>query len=106
MGAQSFAVTAEGDTLQKAFAAAQIEAAFWHGHGPDSGTIAEKSSVRLIAPPANIAGNREALMDWASDLLYDDDLDPHHQWIQDKWAPAAAVPIGPQQWLFFGYATT
>lgn len=104
MGAQSFAVTAEGDTLMKAFAAAQHEATYWHGHGPDSGTIAEKSSVRTLAPPAAIAGNREAIMQWAVDLLYNDDIDPHLEWVQQKAAPAAAIPLGPHEWLFFGYA--
>jgi hypothetical protein len=51
MGATSFYCTARGETASEAFAAAQESARYEHGHDGYTGTVAEKSSFRLVDVP-------------------------------------------------------
>ena len=48
MGASDFITIAKGTTAQKAFASAQEDACYEHGHGGYTGTIAEVNSFRMI----------------------------------------------------------
>jgi hypothetical protein len=44
------------------------------------------------------------IVQWAYDVLEgaSDDL----MWVMEKWEPAAAVSLGNQEWLFFGWASS
>ncbi len=105
MGAKSFAVTAPGATLTKAFWQAVTDAQFDHGHAGDTGTIAEKSAVREVRPPAGVSGE-EAIREWAYGVLDDEITDPALAWINSKWAPAAAVMLDRKTWFLFGWASS
>ncbi len=48
MGATEFSTTAKGRTAHDAFQAAREEAAYWHGHGGYTGSVAEKHDFVLI----------------------------------------------------------
>jgi len=128
MGSCDFSVKAKGKTPQAAFNAAVDQAAYDHGHGGYTGTIAEKSSFVMIHDtPATVAVKLkmfplrddcgvsdtslverllstdtalatrtipEALME-----LEDDRID-------DKWGPAGCVQTGPEEYIFFGWASS
>lgn len=96
MGAMSFMASAKGATAKEAFIAAREEAAYEHGHGGYSGTIAEKGRFVQIAVPTG-----QTAADFAEELMEGDD--PR---IADKWGPAGCVEVGKGSWLFFGYASS
>lgn len=97
MGASTFISAAPGKDVAEAFANARSDAAYWHGHGGYTGTIAEKDSYVLISPAAM---PRDEAMELANRLLDEDD--PR---ISDKWGPAGAVLTNTGEWLFFGWAS-
>lgn len=102
MGANDFAVLAEGSSLADAFQRAAAEARYMHGHGGYSGTLAEKHDVVLITTAASEQEAREL----ANKMIEDSD-----ERIDDKWGPAGAIKIagGPpdqQQFLLFGWASS
>lgn len=96
MGAQTFATVAKGKTAQKAFDHARDEAAWEHGHGGYTGTIAEKSNFVMIP-----AVEGEKPMDTAERLI--DEGDPR---VDDKWGPAGCIDCGDGKYLFFGWASS
>jgi hypothetical protein len=99
MGAQTFLVRSKGhdDNIQKAFWAAQEEAAWEYGHGGYTGTLAEKyewvefDDVEPL-PLEEARAKAESLLD-----------DPR---VDDKWGPAGALRIKDGGWLFFGWASS
>lgn len=127
MGACIFTTTATGDTAQAAFANAVNDAAWEHGHGGYTGTIAEKQSfvtipdtmerVRSRVEKADLGEGRKYMPD-ALDRARDSN-DPQKQaWaiaralleigddrIDNKWGPAGCILIKPKTWLFFGWAS-
>lgn len=96
MGAETFIERARGKTAQAAFEAVSEQAAYEHGHGGYTGTIAEKSSFVMIQLPEG-----KDAEEYAEELIDDDD-----ERISDKWGPAGCIQIGPEQFLFFGWASS
>lgn len=95
MGATNFAVRAKGKTAQEAFNTAVEQAAWEHGHGGYTGTIAEKSSFVVIAVPA---GRKPG--EYADSLIESGD-----KRVDSKWGPAGCVQVAAGEWLFFGWAS-
>lgn len=115
MGAATFETLAFGDTPEEAFNKAVKDAAYLHGHGGYTGTIAEKDCFTVI--PANEHLNTQKRL-YACQLIADED-----ERIDDKWGPAGAINctgtneatryrkrhglVGTHGdvWLFFGWAS-
>ena len=101
MGAHDFTVLAEGEDLQRAFAAARENAAYEHGHGGYTGTVAEKDQVVVI--------ERTPLTETAAHATAQALLDAGDSRIADKWGPAGAIAVGDAGtvtgWLLFGWAS-
>ena len=94
MGAQDFQVTATGATAQ-----ATSDARYEYGHGGYTGTIAEKHDFKIEVPPSGVSAEAyiDQCMDWESG----------DNWaVNDKWGPACAVQTGPNEWTFFGSASS
>ncbi|AEJ38747.1 hypothetical protein TPY_0548 [Sulfobacillus acidophilus TPY] len=104
MGARPFFAYAEASDVQEAFRAAVAEAQWLYGHSGDTGTIAEKDAVRVVTPPRPMTDDETCV--WAETLLNEGPDDPQLDWIEDKWAPAAAVRLNAGGWLFFGWAAS
>lgn len=86
MGAEFFITDPyAGQSADAAFAAAQDDALFWHGHGPYSGTISEKDDFALVRREAATV---QGAIDLAHDALRDDDV----RYV-DKHGPAGAIPV-------------
>ncbi len=108
VGANWFTTYHDGADVQVAFRDAVDEAAWEHGHGGYSGTIAEKDGYVIITRGPVSRDEAERL---ARDLYERDD--PR---IADKWGPAGAIPVrqptspaaqsDPDGWLFFGWASS
>ncbi|GAA3302487.1 hypothetical protein Dvina_51525 [Dactylosporangium vinaceum] len=85
MGTWAFETYADGEDASTAFNTARSDAAFEHGHGGYSGTIAEKDSYVVITYTITDLDEAERL---AGTLMENDD--PR---IADKWGPAGAIPV-------------
>ena len=106
MGAYDFYSEAVGKTAQEAFALAVEDAAYEHGHGGYTGTIAEKSEFVMIKLPTGQDAHR-----YAEQLVHGND-----DRIDDKWGPAGCIDMGPEplprgkrkchRYLFFGWASS
>ena len=96
MGAMTFFTKAKGRTANEAFRQAIEQAFYDHGHGGYSGSVAEKDRFVPICVPAG-----EDPQAFAQRLVDQDD--PR---IDDKFGPAGAVRLGPEEWLFFGWASS
>ena len=108
MGAIEFSTTGYGLDSHDAFANARTAAAWEHGHGGYTGTIAEKTGFVVTTPvvfPDVVSAKAHA-----NDLLWARDAR-----VDDKRGPAGAVrfidndpdpnaPADHQAWLFFGNA--
>jgi hypothetical protein len=100
-----------GATVQEAFTDAREQAAYEHGHGGYTGSLAEKDSFTLIPPPFGPSPDlspdeaakefRKALLLFADELIEKDD--PR---IDDKWGPAGALDLKDGSFLFFGWASS
>ena len=129
MGACDFSVIGHGQTLSQAFTAAVAQARYENGHGGYTGTIAEKHDVIELTPPKGCTPT-----DYAELLTrFNPDDGTSNQWnpttkqtdvilieptilpkvrhdyaraYDDKWGPCAAVQLAPDQWLFFGLASS
>lgn len=111
MGACTFTDRATGTSAREAFHKAVDHAAWEHGHGGYTGTIAEKDSFVMITPQGDNAAR------YASDLLryYGEDKIPEGyvkgKFLQDqaavdsKWGPAGCINLGNGEFLFFGWAS-
>jgi hypothetical protein len=85
VGASQFETYRDGTDVHVAFQNAVDAAAWEHGHGGYSGTIAEKDDFVVVTQrPMSYDGASRL----ASDLLARDD--PR---VADKWGPAGAIPI-------------
>ncbi|MFK0142472.1 hypothetical protein [Streptomyces murinus] len=98
MGAYDFITTSSGDDVDTAFDRARDEAAWEHGHGGYTGTIAEKDEFVMVAdsPMSPAAAEK-----YAVHLLNTND-----ERIRDKRGPAGAIPVDDGTWLFVGYASS
>jgi hypothetical protein len=101
MGADEFLVKQTAISAKRAFILAVEDARDEYGHRGYTGTIAEKSSFRMIVPP-----NEEGSEEYANSLL---ELDDH--WVCNKWGPAGCILLeehedGTNMYLFFGLASS
>lgn len=96
MGAESFEQVGTGKTIEDAFRQAVEQARWDYGHSGYSGTIAEKGNYTVIEAPED-----KDPCSYANELMLADDAR-----ITDKWGPAGAIQLGPEQWLFFGWASS
>lgn len=114
MGAEQFITTAEGETADEAFAAARKEAAYEHGHGGYTGTIAEKDGFTTFEVPALASADEAMARVYARALLSghfesgegDEEMRRIAETIDDKWGPAGHIPLGGKRHLFFGWASS
>ena len=96
MGAQEFFQRAKGKTAKDAFLMARDQAAYEHGHGGYTGTLAEKSGFIEIPVP-----DGKDPHDFANDLMQYDD--PR---VSSKWGDAGCVELKQGEYLFFGWASS
>lgn len=96
MGAEYFQVKATGNTIDDAFQNAVAEARSQiEDDDGYSGTLAEKTDYQLHP---NLMGlEPKQFISYILDA--DEDAD-------DKWGPANAIEVGPNTWIFFGYASS
>lgn len=99
MGACDFITRAKGENADKAFGRARDNAAWEHGHGGYTGTIAEKHGFREVEVPAGVdpIAHVHELMDY-------DQHESGFWW--DKWGDAGCVKIAEGEWMFFGVASS
>ena len=110
MGAEQFITYAKGKTAKEAFQTARDAAAWVHGHGGYTGTIAEKHTFEMVPVPAG--EDPTAFVDRVMTEYVDSDefagaIQPKTPgfW-DDKWGPAGCVKTGPDEYLFFGWASS
>ena len=96
MGAEIFFQVGKRATADKAFREAREQAAWEHGHGGYTGTLAEKSDFVMIRCPEGVDPRK-----YADDLVNNDD--PR---IDDKWGPAGCIKLEEGRYLFFGWASS
>lgn len=105
MGANTFYTEAEGASAQEAFSKAVDDAAWEHGNGGYTGTIAEKESFTLIEVPASYmpeaATPYSRASAYAVELLNNGD-----KRVDDKWGPAGCIRYAKEKYLFFGWASS
>lgn len=110
MGAEQFQAEACGKTAAEAFAAAQEEARYDHGHSGYTGTIAEKTSFVMAKTPAAV--ERRSGVPGPYDVA--DAIEAGAEWVcrddilvyNNKWGPALCLKLGDDTWLFFGIASS
>ena len=103
MGAEYFETRMSGKTAKSAFDAAVAKARHDYGHRGYTGTIAEKSTYRVVTPKPG-----ETPLACVQRCADDDD-----HFSQDKWGDAACVDMGPDEkvpgnriFMFFGVASS
>ena len=94
MGACDFKTVAKGKTAQEAFNKAVADAQWDRGHGGYTGTIAEKQSFEMRSLPKG----RDP-QEFIDELMEQYEFD-------DKWGPAGCVQLGPEEFCFFGWASS
>jgi len=123
MGAEIFSTYQSGKDVAQAFREAVNAAAWEHGHGGYTGTLAEKDDYVVIGGDG---AELQPRMNWTrlevewpdatpvslgqaqatADRLLDE-ADPR---VDDKWGPAGAIAVGSggkvEGWLFFGWASS
>lgn len=104
MGSEQFSNYQPGADAPAAFASAVDSAAFEHGHGGYTGTLAEKHRFTIITPTPQTRAEARTLV---RQLLEIKDAR-----VDDKWGPAGAIPIRADDgtdtigWVFFGWASS
>jgi len=93
MGATEFYARADGETAELAFAEAVERAREESGGRGYTGTIAEKSSFRLVRPRGGEAPGECA------------ERHEREGTFGDKWGPAGCVHLGGPSYAFFGVAS-
>ena len=96
MGANTFETAARGQTAPAAFEAAREQAFSDHGHAGYTGTLAEKHDFTVIPVPEG-----QDPREFARSLIDADDVR-----VSDKWGPAGCIKLSPEDWLFFGWASS
>lgn len=104
MGAEIFGVRVDVADLLEAFRTAVAEAHQLYGSAGYTGSIAEKSSVRVVSPPPGLTDDEKIA--WADQILFHEIDVPALAWIDDKWSPAAAIRLEAGGWFFFGWASS
>mgnify|MGYP001586066602 CR=1 FL=1 len=100
MGAATFTQYEQGIEAGPAFARATAEAAYMHGHGGYSGTLAEKYNYVVIDHAPRPLGDAHV----EADRL----INEADERIDEKWGPAGALRVMDEThdgWLFFGWSS-
>ena len=115
MGASAFTDTVIGKykSTQEAFNCAVEDAAHEHGHGGYTGTIAEKTSFKMVTCPPRVSPYKFA----------EKCIDNEEHFLSDKWGPAGCIEYtgaylkklkercghkgerGIRAFIFFGWAS-
>jgi len=96
MGAEAFYRKSSGKSPDEAFGNAVRQAQYDHGHSGYTGTIAEK--MEFVEIPLPEGKDPRA---FADELIENDD-----ERVADKWGPAGCIKLGPDEYLFFGWASS
>lgn len=117
MGACQFEQIGRGTTTREAFSAAHEQAAWEHGHGGYTGTLAEKGDFIEVRKPEGwtaeqVANDFHGARDWDNEGRWKSEV--VQRWgertlaeYDDKWGPALAVKTeNENEWLFFGWASS
>ena len=115
MGAQQFVCEGVGANAAEAFAVAQNEAYYWHGHNGYTGTIAEKPNYKEFPVPEGVTVDDliTALeVSWQDqgplNAIYGEgnEIIPEIAGIyDDKWQAAVALRKDESTWVFCGWAS-
>lgn len=107
MGACDFECSGKGKTASEAFESLVEDARYQHGHGGYTGTIAEKTSFKMIGIPDSFKLSHEGKSEREVASLYAEHLmevcDPR---INDKWGDAGCIKVVEGEYLFFGFASS
>lgn len=109
MGAYEFRSFDANEDAAQAFSQAREEAAYQHGHGGYTGTIAEKPGYRIFEVPAGVTV--EAVIDAFEAFDWDS---PRPEWMPesiadqygDKWGDCIAIKEPTGGWHFIGMASS
>jgi hypothetical protein len=108
MGAEQFTSRVTGKTAEEAFQTAIKAAQYEHGHGGYTGTIAEKDSFVLLTPPNGT--DPGDFVDKGLDGVFQpgtpERVRAAFAAIEDKYGPAGCVQFGPDEFVFFGWASS
>ena len=105
MGACDFQKRAKGKTAEEAFRAAVDSAAWEHGHGGYTGTIAEKHEFQMMTVPAGMTA-QQYINGLIEDCCNDTSKFPGFNPFEDKWGPAGCIKLAEGEWVFFGLASS
>jgi len=94
MGSADFIIDANGKDANAAFKNACDEARHEHGHGGYTGTIAEKTSFKMLD------NGSEEIGEFIERLLMTEGSPVH-----DKWGDAGCIKVGEGEFVFFGWAS-
>jgi len=112
MSSEQFIDYASGKTAKIAFKRAVDEALYDCGHAGYTGTIAEKDCFVMIPIPIELKAVYDGLAKGKTIPLGDVEDYIYHLFenedkrIDDKWGPAGCMKIGPENFVFFGYASS
>jgi len=110
----TFDTIGTGDTVSEAFGRAQDDAAWEHGHGGYTGTIAEKGGYVLIRGTYSLTDARllaDAMVEYDKATVREITGAEDHEaqlWISvydDKWGPCIAMSLDNGAWYFCGWAS-
>ena len=97
MGAEVFACSAKGKDANEAFSVARADALYAHGHNGYTGSIAEKSSFRLVPLHESVIKDQTTFILKIESLIDNE--------FSDKWGPAGCVELKEGEYYFFGWAS-
>lgn len=103
MGATNFMCVGGGMSAQEAFQDAREYALHENGHGGYTGTVAEKSSFRIVECSDL---SEDGIVNLCKTIM-----DDESHWAQEKYGPAACIEIVKPEgkhtgrYLFFGMAS-
>ena len=97
MGAEVFSCSAKGKDANEAFSVARSAALHAHGHNGYTGSIAEKSSFRLVPLHESVIKDKVLFFHKIQSLI-DNQFD-------DKWGPAGCIELKEGEYYFFGWAS-
>ncbi len=108
MGADQFSNIGFGKTATEAFSSLREEAAYEHGHGGYSGTIAEKHTFREFKLPTGMTARDflQKIENWNDDETITGNPNFYtfrnaFKLYDDKWGPALCLQLTPEDIKFW-----
>lgn len=100
MGAAWFLEIGKGLTAKEVFNTLKEQALYDHGHGGYTGSIAEKSSFKVVPIPEGMNPRGGRFESEATAFL------ENNPELDDKWGPAVCFDLGDGEYAFFGWASS